>query len=381
MENIEDIYELSPMQEGLLFHTLYEPDSSVYFEQLNHLMYGKIDIPAFERAWQQVVDRHPILRTSFHWDDIEKPLQVVHRQVKLPFEWQDWRRLYAAEQEERFDAYLKADRVRGFKLQEAPLMRLALLQLTEESFYVVWSFHHILLDGWCLQLIIKEHSVFYEAACLGQDVRLEPVRPYRDYITWLQQRDLSAAEAFWRRTLLGFNAPTPLVVDHAAEPVLDPDDTYGERHAWLSRATTSALQTLARQHQLTVNTLVQGAWALLLNRYSAAEDVVFGATTSGRGAPLPGIETMVGLFLNTLPVRVQVSPQAELLPWLQELQARQFEARQYDYSPLVQVQEWSEVPRGMPLFKSILGFENYPMEGIRVRIMEVRSWNLAIRKK
>ncbi|HIP97139.1 MAG TPA: amino acid adenylation domain-containing protein, partial [Anaerolineae bacterium] len=277
------------------------------------------------------------------------------------------RGLPPTEQETRLKTFLQAERLNGFKLSEPPLMRLALMRVDEDAYKFVWTHHHLLMDGWSLPILLQEVFAFYEAFRRGQELYLEPHRPYRDYIAWLKQQDLSQAEAFWRQVLRGFTAPTPLVVDRAPESVSDEspvagDAGYGKLETLLSVETTAALGALARQHELTLNTMVQGAWALLLSRYSGEEDVVFGATVSGRPADLAGAESMVGLLINTLPVRARVSPEASLLAWLRELQTHQVELRQYEYSSLVQIQGWSDVPRGLPLFESILVFENYPVE-------------------
>jgi hypothetical protein len=355
--DIEAVYPLSPMQQGMLFHSLYAPESGVYFEQLTCTLRGDFDVSAFQRAWQRLVERHPVLRTAFAWKRLDKTLQFVHRQVHLPLERQDWRELSPAEQKERLETFLQAERRRGFNLSQAPLVRLALVQTAPDAHYFVWSHHHLLFDGWSMSLLLKEVMIFYQAFCQGQDVQLPPSRPYRDYIAWLQQQDTAEAERFWRQTLRGFIAPTPLTVDRAIEG----EEGCSEQETWLSVETTAALQSLARQHQLTLSTLVQGAWALLLSRYSGLEDVVFGATVSGRPAELAGVESMVGLFINTLPVRIQVPPQASVLAWLKTLQTQLVKVRQYEYSALVQIQEWSDVPRNVPLFESILVFENYPV--------------------
>jgi amino acid adenylation domain-containing protein len=361
-KNIESIYPLSPMQQGMLFHTLYAPDSGVYFEHLSCTLHGNLNATAFKQAWQQVVERHPVLRTLFVWEHRKKPLQVVRKSVNLPWVQHDWQRLSLIEQQERLEAFLKADRGQGFELDQAPLMRCALIQMAKDTYQFVWSFHHLLMDGWCLSIILKEVFAFYEAFKQTDNLYLDAPRPYRDYITWLQQQDLSQAETFWRQALQGFTAPTPLVVDRVVGSLPNQRETYDEQHLQLSTAVTDALQSLARHHHLTLNTLVQGAWALLLSRYSGQEDVVFGATVSGRPADLAGVESMVGLFINTLPIRVQVSPQAFLFDWLQQLQAQLLELRQYEYSSLVEVQGWSDVPRGLPLFESIVVFENYPVD-------------------
>jgi amino acid adenylation domain-containing protein len=357
MKNVESFYPLSPMQQGMIFHSLLAPESGMYVEQVSCRLRGCLDIPAFERAWQRVIERHSILRTGFAGEELKEPVQVVHKRVTLPLEQQDWRGLTAAEQAARLDSFLQAGRARGFKLAEPPLMRLALIRVADDACDFVWCYHHALLDGWSVPLLMREVFAFYDAFRRGQDLRLAPPRPYRDYIAWLKKQDAARAEAFWRRTLAGFTAPTPLTVDRASTG----DGGCAEQEIRLPLEATSALQSFARKHQLTMNTLVQGAWALLLSRYSGEESVVFGATVSGRPAELPGAETMIGLFINTLPVRVHAPPEAPLTAWLKELQAQQFEMRQYEYSSLVQIQGWSDVPRNQPLFESILVFENYPI--------------------
>lgn len=360
-ENIQDIYELSPTQQGLLFHSLYSPESGVYFVQLCFTLHGLLNVVAFERAWQQVVARHTALRTSFYWENLDKPLQVVNQQVNVPFVQYDWRGMTAGEQQEQLEAFLESDRKQGFDLSQAPLMRLTLIRVADDSYQLVWSKHHLILDGWSTALVFKDVVEHYQALCQGQDLPLAPSRTYGDYIAWLQQQDLSKAEKFWRQALNGIQAPTPLI---SLKVDISPDqkEEYDEQQIKLSAETTTALQSLARQHQLTLNTLVQGAWALLLGRYSGESDVVYGNTVSGRPIDLVGAESMVGLFINTLPVRVTIDVEQSLLTWLQQLQTQLVEMRQYEYSPLVEVQGWSEVPRGVPLFESLVVFENYPVD-------------------
>ncbi len=364
--NIEDIYPLSPMQQGMLFHSLYAPESGVYFEQSNWTIRGDLNVPAFERAWQRVLNRHSAMRTGFVWEELDEPLQIVYRRVELPLEKQDWRRLSDAQQEAQLAAFIQSERERGFNLAKAPLIRLALLSTADDVHQFVWSHHHLLLDGWSLPLLLKEVVVFYEAFRQDQDVYLPPARPFRDYIAWLQEQDVVKAEAFWRRTLRGFAAPTPLIVDGlAARPEwTEVKEDYVLQRTLVPDKTTAALRSLVRKHQLTLNTLVQGAWALLLNCYSGEDDVVFGATVSGRPADMVRAESMVGLFINTLPVRVRVRPNASVLSWLKELQIQQAELRQYEYGPLVEIHGWSDVPRNLPLFESLLVFENYPLNDV-----------------
>ncbi|MFB2976515.1 amino acid adenylation domain-containing protein [Microseira sp. BLCC-F43] len=360
-KNIEDIYPLSPMQQGMLFHSLYAPTSGMYVEQLSLELNGNLDVAAFKQAWQEVLNRHSVLRTAFVWENLEKPLQVVGRQVSLPWQQLDWRELSSVEQQQQLEALLETEQKRGFELSKAPLMNLTLIQLAESSYQFIWNHHHLLLDGWSLPLIFKEVITFYSAFCQGKELYLEKPRPYRDYIAWLQQQNVTEAEAFWRETLKGFTAPTAIFSHSLIANQQSPIPSYDEQQLKLSAEATLALQSLARQEQLTLNSIVQGVWALLLSRYSGEQDIVYGTTVSGRPPTLVGAESMVGLFINTLPVRVWVEQHEFILPWLKQFQTQLVELRQYEYNPLIDIQGWSEVPRGVSLFESIVVFENYPV--------------------
>ncbi|HYH82869.1 MAG TPA: condensation domain-containing protein, partial [Longimicrobium sp.] len=358
---IGDIYPLSPMQQGLLFHALYEPGSGEYVGQSRFGLRGALDVEALRRAWQGVLDRHPVLRTGFTWEGVPEPLQVVRRAVELPLVEEDWRGVDADEQDRRMEAFLRDDRARGFDPARAPLMRIALFRTGDAAWRLVWTHHHLALDGWSVPLVFRDVVALYDAHVARREPALPPARPFRDYIAWLKRQDLARAERYWRRALEGFRSPTPLGVDR---PAAGREEAYGRRDLRLGRAETAALQAYARRHGLTVNTLVQGAWALHLARAGGEAEVVFGATVSGRPAELAGVEEMVGLFINTLPVRVRVGEDERVMDWLRALQARQAELREYEYSPLAQVQRWSEVPAGTPLFESILVFANYPAGGV-----------------
>lgn len=366
MDDIEDIYELSPMQQGILFHSLYEQGGGMYFHQLAWTLQGKLKIDAFKQAWRKVIARQAVLRTSFHWQELEKPLQVVHSTVELPWIDCSWRGLTPKELEEKQSAFLQADSQQGFHLDEAPLMRCALIELEgdgeaptkSDRYEFVWSLHHLLLDGWSMAIVLKEVFEIYEAIVSGQNLYLPPPTPFREYIVWLQQQDCSKAKAFWQQTLQGFTVPTLL----PSIKRLKSQEGYKQQDCHLSEVMTTALQSLARSNSLTLNTILQGTWALLLSCYSGESDVVFGVTVSGRPASLPNVESMVGVSINTLPMRVQVPQAAELLPWLKSLQEYQVEQQQYSYMPLVEIQTLSEVPQGLALFESIFIFQNYPID-------------------
>ncbi len=358
MKNIEDLYELSPMQQGMLFHTLYSPESEVYFEQLLCTLSGKLNISLFQQAWQKIVARHPVLRSSFYWSEIEKPLQMVSKQVELPWVIYDWQNKDNQQQQAELEQFLKSDRALGFELEQVPLMRFTLIQLDQDNYQFIWSHHHLLLDGWSMQIVLQEVFDLYEANNRGESLQLKPCLPYREYISWLQQQDSSQAQEFWQKKLQGFATPTPLITVKSQKSKVKSKELPFK----LSLEVTDQLQSLAKKYHLTLNNLVQGAWGLLLSRYSGETDIVFGATVSGRPANFAKVESMVGLFINTLPIRLQVSSDAELLPWLKDLQSQQVEQEQYAYYSLAEIQNCSDIPADMSLFESILVFENYPVD-------------------
>src|SRR6185369_2870011 len=358
--DVELIYELSPIQQAMLFHGLYAPGSGVYVLQQSLRLTGRLNLSAFERAWQHVVDRHSILRTAFFWEDLEKPVQVVYRQVRLEVARESWRGGSGEEQQARLAQYLDRDREQGFDVAAAPLMRVALTELDDDVHQLIWTQHHLVVDGWSQGQVLRELFACYAAFASGGEPRLEPARGYRDYISWLQHQDLAEAEALWRKTLAGLS---PTRIAEARGRAESPSARQARRRDLaVPPATAAALREMARRHLVTLNTLMQGAWALVLGRLTGgatgSAEVVFGATVAGRPPNLPGVEAIVGPFLNTLPVRVEVRPDQQLHEWLGELQERQVEMRRFEHSPLVDVQRWSGLPAGTPLFDHILVFEN-----------------------
>ncbi|WP_148662958.1 non-ribosomal peptide synthetase, partial [Scytonema hofmannii] len=360
-QNLEDIYSLSPMQEGMLFESLYAPDTGVYFEQIACTFAGNLNVRAFEQAWQMVVARHSIFRTAFAWESLSTPVQIVYRQLDVSINTLDWRGLTKTEQQAQLETFLDEEQKQGFQLHQAPLMRLHLLRLDENTYQFVWCHHHILLDGWSLPLVFQDLFVCYQAICDGESVSLPATVNYRNYISWLQQQDLNSAKEFWQQKLFGFSAPTPLRVDKPLSQ-RQQHSRYDEQHIHLSALATSQVVDFVKQHQLTLNNLVQVSWGLLLSRYSGETDVVFGATLSGRPPTLLGVESMVGIFINTVPVRLQISPNTDLLSLLKDLQTQQVESEEFSYCSLVEIQGVSDIPRGTPLFESIVVFENYPVD-------------------
>jgi len=375
-KKIEDVYPLSPMQQGMLFESLLTPEKGVYIGQICYELQGNLNVSALERSWQQTVDRHGVLKTAFVWEKLEKPIQVVGRHVQVPLEFYDWCSLSTSEKQKQLKAFLEADQHRDFQFSKAPLLRLTLIQLTNDTYQLILTHHHIVLDGWSLPLLFEEVIAGYEAFHLGKELHIKPPRPYRDYILWLQQQDISEAKKYWQQLLKGFKAPTPFLIDQVSDHLISQDKNYAKQNIQLSIAETIALQSLARKHRLTLNTIIQGVWALLLSHYSSETDIVFGSTSSGRPANLIGADSIIGNLINTLPVRVCVNQEELILPWLEQLQNQQIESRNYEYSPLIEIQKWSEVPQGIPLFESIIVFENYPMD----ESLQQRIGDLKIRK-
>jgi len=357
--NIDTIYPLSALQQGLLFHALQAGSEDPYLYQSAFELRGVLDRPALERAWAAVVAKYPVLRSDYRWEEIAQPLQIVYREGSAEIEWQDWRDPARAEQEQALVELLAAERAQGFDFRRAADPRLRCLRLADDEYRLVWSYHHIALDGWSLALVMRDLLAGYREQLQGRAPPLAPARPYRDYIRWLQQQDATAGRAYWRQLLAGVNAATPL-------PFLPQPASEGPRYAelavQLSTQDSERLRRCAALQQLTLNTLVQGAWALLLGRQAGSDDVVFGCTVSGRPPDLAGAEDIAGLFINTLPLRVALPSAQPLSAWLQRLQAQNAEQRQFEYLPLAEVQGVCELAAGQALFESILVFENYPVD-------------------
>lgn len=359
---IEAVYPLSPMQEGMLFHSTQAPGEHLYLEQFTCELLGRLDIDAFVAAWKGAVARHPILRTGFVVKRDGSPVQVVHRQADLPVGIEDWTTVPAAEQEQRLRAFLAADRAIPFNAAKPPLMRITLIRRGVERTRFVWTHHHILLDGWSLPLLVREILEEYDAARTGVPCVHAPVRPFGDYITWLGHQDTGRAERYWRRELAGFCVPIPVIgVRRHRDSAVGSGD-HRKESLVCSPGLLERIGLLARELGVTVAAVIQAGWALLIARYTGEEDIVFGTTVSGRPPELAGVERMIGLFINTLPLRVRVSRRDRIADLVRKVHAAATGLQEYEYTPLVAVQGWSEVPAGTSLFSSIVVVENYPVD-------------------
>jgi len=371
---IEDIYPLSPVQSGILYHALEGAEPGMYFNQWIYELEGDPDLGILREAAERVLARHASLRTFFVWEKRESPVQVVLRKVRLPWQEHDWRDMTEPEQEDLLASFLAEDRSRGFDLSRPPLLRLAACHCGADRVILIWSYHHILVDGWSLSVLFGELAALQEEIAGGHPAGLPPARPYGDYIAWLRQRSLSETEQFWRRGLEGFQTPTPVPLARASVPFSG--ERYPQIDCVLSLELTRSLQAFTRVHHLTLGTLVQGVWALLLARHAGVDDVVFGVTMTGRPAELDHVEGMIGLFINTLPLRVGLQPGDRLVPWLRALQAQLAEVRYHEHTPLREIHGWSEVPRSTPLFETFVNFYNDPIsrgEAPERRALRVRS--------
>ena len=346
---VQDIYTLSPMQQGMLFHTLYEQAAGDYINQVRVTAEG-LDVLRFQQAWDATVQAHDVLRSGFFWEgQLEWPCQVVYRDARLPIEELDWRCM--PERELALQNLQQDQRRQGFDLGKAPLARLLLVRTDEQRHELIYTHHHILMDGWSNSRLFGEVLQRYAGVAVP-----EAAGRYRDYIGWLQQRDPCNTEAFWREQLNILQTPTRLGSSQAQAI-----EGYGEHLCSLERPLTARLEAFARRNKVTLNTLVQAAWLILLQRYAGGQSVVsFGATVAGRPAEVAGVEEQIGLFINTLPVICAVDAQQSVADWLQAVQAQNLALREHEHTGLYDIQRWAGQGGGA-LFDNILVFENYPV--------------------
>jgi amino acid adenylation domain-containing protein len=360
VENVEDVYPLSPLQSGILFHSLSAPAWDPYVQQLRVTLDGPLEADSLRLAWQAVLDRHAVLRTAFFWEELERPLQAVRRQVVLPWEGIDRSAGSDAELAEELDDLLRAERRAGFAFDRAPLLRIKLIRTAATRHVLVWTLHHLALDGWSMGIVLQDLLGAYQDLASGRAPELASPPAFRTFIDWLDRQPEGDAERFWRSELSGLAPLSGGGVHRAPAESLDPEP-FGRIAASLGEERTGALRELARASRLTVGTIVLGAWALVEAQRRSRDDVAFGVTFSGRSAPLDGIDRMVGMFINTLPLRVAVDPEATCRAWLQELQRRQAALHRFEPIPLSRIRRWVGLEPSQTLFDSVVVFDNYPM--------------------
>jgi thioesterase domain-containing protein/acyl carrier protein len=353
MKNVADIFPLTPMQELMLVHALAARESSVLVNQLVYAISGPLDAAALEAAWQAVVERHAMLRTGFAWENLKRPMQFVRETVTLPFEILDWRGEPESARQELLERFLSTDRERELDLTRPPLMRLTLIRIAAAEHWLAWTSHHLILDRWCIGLILGEVNALYTERAGGRPAILPPARSFRDYVAWLQKQDAARTESFWREQLRGLRGPTPLPLLPAGRQA----PVYAEARQTLSAELADSLRRFAQRRRLTMGSVALGAWALLLGALSGQAEVLLGITVSGRPVELSGVEGIVGSFINTVPLRLALPADAPLGAWLAEVQNRQLALRDFEFVAPAQLQDWSDFGRNVPLFDTLFLFQ------------------------
>ena len=356
--NVKDLYELSPMQEGLLYQAIKDNQSAAYFEQVNLQIRGRLDLSHLKESFNKLLERYDIFRTVFVYEKLIRPVQVVMKQEKSQIWVEDISHLPEIEKQVFLEEFKLKDQRRGFDLQKGPLIRLSIIQTGVDCYEVIWSFHHILMDGWCLGIVLKEFFTIY--ACL-QENRLperETIYPYSNYIQWLAVQDDAEAASYWTQYLNDFEEQTSLP-KNSGLPVTGIYERE-ELSFDIDPVIRFDLENLARRNNVTFNTVFQAIWGLLLMRYNNTDDVVFGTVVSGRPHEITGVEKMIGLFINTLPVRIKADMEHSILQLLSKLQQAALDSEGYSYFPLAEIQTRTSLKTA--LFDHLIAFENYPLE-------------------
>ena len=349
---VMDVYPLSPLQEGMLFHSVADPEVQAYHEQIVVTL-DRVDPDLFRQAWERLLARHDILRSSFHWEGLTRPLQVVQANVETQVVVRDWRE---GDQAQCLDDYLAQDSAQGVELSSMPSMRVLLARVGEARWQWVLSYHHILLDGWSLPLLMNDLMQLYRGLASGQSEDSAPPTQFGRHIAWLMAREQQSSEPFWRQVLAGLEQPTLIAAPQANEA----GGAYRELWHAASSEWEARVTQAARQGGVSLSSFFQAAWALFLSLSGHGDDVVFGTTMSGRDSGVDGIEHMVGLFINTLPLRLRLTPHMSVQGLLQAAQQAQVDVLEHGHDRLVDVQRWSELEEGSALFDSVLVIENYP---------------------
>ncbi|MFE9943147.1 non-ribosomal peptide synthase/polyketide synthase [Bacillus velezensis] len=354
----ENIYPLTPMQKGMLFHSLFDPNSGAYFQQTMFDLHGDLEIDSFSKSLDGLSQKYDIFRTNFYRGWKDQPLQIIFKTKKIGFQFNDLREMKESQKEAMIQQYAREDKMRGFDLEKGALMRLFILRTDEKTYRFIWSFHHILMDGWCLPLITKEIFENYFALLQQKQPEQSSITPYSQYIEWLGRQDAKEATAYWDQYLEGYEEQTGLPKDHHAAE----DGRYVPEKVTcdISSDLTSKMKRTAGKHHVTLNTLLQTAWAVLLQKYNRSRDVVFGSVVSGRPAGIPNVENMIGLFINTIPVRFRCEAGTTFAGLMKEAQERAVASQQFETHPLYDIQ--ARTTQKQDLITHLMIFENYPVD-------------------
>ncbi|RBL90134.1 non-ribosomal peptide synthase/polyketide synthase [Chitinophaga flava] len=370
-KQVAGIYPLSGLQAGMLFHSLYDGESGTYIEQFICDL-ENLQPQAFIHSWNRLLEQYSILRSAFYYDEFSIPVQCVYQQVEIPVAILDYTHLNAAEQEAAFETFKAEDLRQGFDFREAPLMRLSLLRLHENNYRLLWTSHHMLLDGWSLPVLVDSLLNTYELIVSGKELPPVTVDLFEDYIRYTEKLDKELMASFWKKYLEGATEGTLMPFIDAVATRTKGSGVYKEKRIALDEAATRQLAAFAQQHHITTSTLMEGVWAYLLYRYTGRQEVTYGVTVSGRPEDLPGVEQRVGLYINTLPLHTRIEETTNIVSWLQELQAGQLKSREFQYAGLNDVQQWAGITGD--LFDSSITFQNYPVN----EVLSAKDWQLRI---
>ncbi|WP_345806299.1 plipastatin non-ribosomal peptide synthetase PpsC [Bacillus subtilis] len=369
---IQDIYPLSFMQEGMLFHSLYDEQSRAYFEQASFTINGQLDLERFQKSMDAVFDRYDIFRTAFIYKNVAKPRQVVLKQRHCPVHVEDISHLNEKDKEHCTEAFKEQDKSKGFDLQTDVLMRISILKWAPDHYVCIWSHHHILMDGWCLGIVIKDFLHIYQALGKGQFPDLPPVQPYGTYIKWLMQQDREEAAEYWKKRLQHFEKASPL----PKRTNQMSDGTLQQITFTIPEKETSELQKIAAACGATLNTVFQALWGIMLQKFNRRDDAVFGSVISGRPSELKDVENMVGLFINTIPIRVQ-SDFLSFSDLVSRMQKDMTEVEAYSYFPLYDIQAQSALKQ--ELIDHIIVFENTPTQQEIEELNQAGSFDFSVK--
>ncbi|SEK06277.1 non-ribosomal peptide synthetase [Paenibacillus polymyxa] len=372
---IDNVYALTPMQKGMLFHSQLDSQAAAndaYFEQVSYDMRGRIDIGNFAESLNMLVRRHEALRTHFYFGRDTEPLQVVYRNRDCGFYYEDLRELDSDTRRIWLKNFKLEDKARGFDLRRDVLMRIAILRTGEDSYHIVWSFHHIVMDGWCLSLINKEVFESYAALQEGRVPELAPAVPYSRFIEWLEAQDRKAATDYWSSYLSGYEQQTTLPAVKSGRK--SGGYTASDWVTVLERELTLRVEETAKRYQVTMNTLLQTVWGIVLQKYNNHRDVVFGSVVSGRPSDIIGVEGIIGLFINTIPVRILSEAGESFAEVMKKTQEQALASHAYDTYPLFEIQALTD--QKQDLINHIMVFENYPVDE-QVEEMEIDGQELS----
>ena len=368
---VEAIYPLTFMQQTLLLHSLHESEDQGFLQVICTLE-GNLDEKLLKEAWQQCIQRHWALRASVHWEKIKKPVQIIHPLSAMPWAGYELTGMSAKGQKKKIEALMQEDRKKGFDLTKAPVSRLALIQLSANTYQMLWSCHHILLDGWSAAIIIKDVFAFYDALYKNQVTSHEPLPSYPNYLSWVQKQDLPQAKLFWQQKFKGFKKPVLLAKKQGKGITAD---VFATQSFSIPEPDTGRLQSLAKRHQITIGTVIQCSWGLLLGRYANVQDVVFGTTVSGRNTGLTNMELLAGMFTNVMPSRIHWEAQTTLADWLKKMQAAESGTQNFEFTTLDQIATWIGWPGELTLLDSLLVFENFPWTTVESGEIRVKDFS------